>query len=56
MATGKMRMNCYSLTESWELGQEVGNSELWIEHDCVVTMHDAYTNEDLTISTDFHNV
>ena len=38
-----------------ELGQEVENSEQWIEHDCVVTLHDAYTNDNMTIDTDFHN-
>ena len=25
-------------------------------HDCVVTLHDANTNDDMTIFTDFHNV
>ena len=49
----------------------MGNSDLWIEHDCVVTLHDAdandnvhdcvvtlhdaYTNDNMTTSTDFHN-
>ena len=27
-----------------------------IGHDCVVTLHDANTNDDMTIFTDFHNV
>ena len=26
-----------------------------IVHDCVVTLHDAYTNDNMTIITDFHN-
>ena len=27
-----------------------------IDHDCVVTLNDAHTNDDMTTSTDFHIV
>ena len=34
------------------LGPMVENSEFG--HDCVVTLHDAYTNDDMTIFNDLH--
>ena len=37
-----------------DIGTKSGKSR--IGHECVVTLHDANTNDDMTIFTDFHNV
>ena len=37
-----------------KLGPKCG--KLRIGHECVVTLHDAYTNDNMTTSTDFHIV
>ena len=63
----KVTINSYSLTTSWNWEQvtslnwdqdEIGtkSGKLRIGHECVVTLHDAYTNDNMTTSTDFHNV
>ena len=61
-----MTINSYSLTTSWNweqvtsgnwdqdvIGTKTGKVD--IGHDCVVTLHDAYTNDDMTIITDNTN-
>ena len=68
MATGKRDDQLIQYDNKLELGtsyklkywdqDEIGtkNGKLRIGHECVVTMHDANTNDDMTTFTDFHIV
>ena len=53
MATGKSDDQLIQPDNKLKIGTRSG--KLRIGHDCVVTMHDAYTNDNMTTSTDFHN-
>ena len=40
---------------NWDQGEiETKSGKFRIGHDCVVTLHDAYTNDDITFLTDLH--
>ena len=54
MATGKSDDQLIQPDNKLKIGTRSGKFR--IGHDCVVTLHDANTNDDMTIFTDFHNV
>ena len=54
MATGKSDNQLIQPHNKLKIGTRSG--KLRIGHDYVVTLHDANTNDDMTIFTDFHNV
>ena len=53
MATGKSDDQFIQPDNKLKLGPKSG--KVRIGHDCVVTLHDAYTNDDMTIITDNTN-
>ena len=52
MATGKSDDRFIQLDNKLTTGTK--KWKFRIGHDCVVTLHDAYTNDDMTITIDFH--